>query len=202
MSYQVHNFKTGDIIEAAPANEMDAQIKLNETNINGKKSKQTAVSDPTASGTSLTFIATITQNADGVIAPTKKTVEDMGAASAENAGEHGLVPAPAAGKQASYLRGDGTWATPTNTKNSAGTTNKVGTKMFLVGATAQSANPTTYSNVNVYIGTDNCLYSNQLKVLTSSDVPSVTSEDDGKFLRVVNGSWAAITIDNAQGVSF
>ena len=36
MSYQVHNFQTGEIIEAFPVNEMDAQIQLNETNINQK----------------------------------------------------------------------------------------------------------------------------------------------------------------------
>lgn len=39
--------------------------------------------------------------------------------------------------------------------------------MFLVGATEQAANPQTYSNINVYIGTDNCLYSNGTKVLTA-----------------------------------
>jgi hypothetical protein len=39
--------------------------------------------------------------------------------------------------------------------------------MFLVGATSQAANPQTYSNSNVYIGTDNCLYSNGTKVLTA-----------------------------------
>lgn len=33
MSYQVHNFQTGDVIEAFPINEMDEQIQLNETNI-------------------------------------------------------------------------------------------------------------------------------------------------------------------------
>lgn len=36
MSYQVHNFQTGDVIEAAPINEMDAQIQLNEQNITSK----------------------------------------------------------------------------------------------------------------------------------------------------------------------
>lgn len=39
--------------------------------------------------------------------------------------------------------------------------------MFLVGATEQATNPQTYSNTNVYIGTDNCLYSNGTKVLTA-----------------------------------
>lgn len=39
------------------------------------KTKQTAASDPTASGTSLTFIATLTQNANGEVTATKKTVQ-------------------------------------------------------------------------------------------------------------------------------
>lgn len=33
-------------------------------------------------------------------------------------------------------------------------------------------------------------------------VPSVTTSDNGKFLRVVNGAWAAVAIDNANGGSF
>lgn len=43
------------------------------------------------------------------------TYSVMTAASSSAAGASGLVPAPAAGKQGQYLRGDGTWATPTNT---------------------------------------------------------------------------------------
>lgn len=35
---------------------------------------------------------------------------DMVGATADTAGEHGLVPAPAAGDQNKYLRGDGTWS--------------------------------------------------------------------------------------------
>lgn len=38
------------------------------------KTKQTAVSDPTASGTGITFIDTISQNTNGVITPHKRTV--------------------------------------------------------------------------------------------------------------------------------
>ena len=33
-------------------------------------------------------------------------------------------------------------------------------------------------------------------------VPAVTTDDDGKFLRVVNGAWAAVEIANANGGSF
>lgn len=54
----------------------------------------------------------------------------------------------------------------TDTKNTAGSTNTA-SKIFLVGATSQAANPQTYSNSKCYVGTDNCLYSNGTKVLTS-----------------------------------
>lgn len=43
------------------------------------------------------------------------TYSDMKAATASAAGTHGLVPAPAAGNQSKFLRGDGTWQTPANT---------------------------------------------------------------------------------------
>lgn len=76
------------------------------------KVKQSAVADPSASGTSKTFIATISQDANGKITATKKTVSTMSAATASAAGSTGLVPAPGAGKQNSFLRGDGTWQTP------------------------------------------------------------------------------------------
>lgn len=52
---------------------------------------------------------------------TDTTYEVMEAATSSAAGSSGLVPAPAAGKQASFLRGDGTWVVPTNTTYSAGT---------------------------------------------------------------------------------
>lgn len=43
--------------------------------------------------------------------------------------------------------------------------NKTGTKMFIIGATSQNTSgQTTYSNKNCYIGTDNCLYSGGEKV--------------------------------------
>lgn len=53
-----------------------------------------------------------------------------------------------------------------DTANTAGATDKVDTKLFLIGAESQTTAPQTYSNQYVYIGTDNCLYSLGKKVLT------------------------------------
>ena len=53
---------------------------------------------------------------------TDTTYSDMTGANSSTAGSAGLVPAPAAGKQASFLRGDGTWAVPINTTYSVVTT--------------------------------------------------------------------------------
>lgn len=46
-----------------------------------------------------------------------------------------------------------------NSKNTAGTSNKVGAKMFLVGATSQASSATTYTNKEVYVGANNKLHS-------------------------------------------
>lgn len=51
----------------------------------------------------------------------------------------------------------------TDTKNTAGSTNS-SSKLFLIGATSQAANPQTYSHDTAYIGTDGYLYSNSEKV--------------------------------------
>ena len=34
------------------------------------------------------------------------------------------------------------------------------------------------------------------------ELPSVTTSDNGKFLRVVNGKWTAQSISSAEGVSY
>ena len=38
--------------------------------------------------------------------------------------------------------------------------------------------------------------------VTVHEVPAVTTTDNGKFLRVVNGAWAAVAIADANGVKF
>jgi hypothetical protein len=69
---------------------------------------------------------------------TNTTYTNMGAASASAAGKAGLVPAPAAGAQAKYLRGDGTWQTPPNTtySNMGGATSSAAGSAGLVPAPA------------------------------------------------------------------
>ena len=57
-------------------------------------------------------------SADGTAvwgADNNTTYSDMKGATSSAAGTHGLVPAPASGSQASFLRGDGKWAVPTDT---------------------------------------------------------------------------------------
>ena len=69
---------------------------------------------------------------------TNTTYTNMEAASASAAGKAGLVPAPAAGAQAKYLRGDGTWQTPPNTtySNMRGATSSAAGSAGLVPAPA------------------------------------------------------------------
>lgn len=67
---------------------------------------------------------------------TNTTYTNMGAASASAAGAAGLVPAPAAGKQASFLRGDGTWVVPTNTTYGLASTTANGLLRQLNGSTS------------------------------------------------------------------
>ena len=55
------------------------------------------------------------QKAQGTADDAKGTAVTMKPATASAAGTPGLVPAPAAGAQNKYLRGDGTWQTPPDT---------------------------------------------------------------------------------------
>lgn len=77
--------------------------------------KANTISGLTVSGKVITY--TKGDGSTGTITTqdTNTTYGNMTAATADAAGKAGLVPAPAAGKQKSFLRGDGTWVVPTNT---------------------------------------------------------------------------------------
>ena len=79
-----------------------------------------------------------------------------------------------------------------DTKNTAGSTNS-SSKLFLIGATSQAANPQTYSQDTAYVGTDGCLYSNSKKCFTSDDAYT-KSEIDTKLTSAMHykGSVAIV----------
>lgn len=62
-----------------------------------------------------------------------------------------------------------------NTKNTAGSTNST-SKLFLIGATSQAANPTTYSRSTAYVGTDGHLYSNGIQAVNLSGSQALTNK--------------------------
>jgi len=75
---------------------LDANGNLTDSGVGAGnfKTVQNAVSDPTANGNSLSFIATISQDANGVITPTKATIPAAAPyQSAQNAGQDGVMSA-------------------------------------------------------------------------------------------------------------
>lgn len=130
-----------------------------------------------------TFVSTLTPSSG---TNTTSTVPAMTGASSSTAGKAGLVPAPASGKQASFLRGDGTWVVPTNTKNTAGSTNTT-SKIFLVGTTSQASSAQTYSNSGIHATNG---------VLTASGfVGNLTGNVTGN----VSGSAGSVSWGNVTG---
>ena len=89
---------------------------------------------------------------------TNTTYSVMKGATSSTAGTSGLVPQPAAGKQTSFLRGDGTWVVPTNTTYTNATTEKDGLmsqedKAKLDGIEAGDTSPLVNGTANA--GTSN-----------------------------------------------
>ena len=121
------------------------------------KTKQTVKADPSADGTAVSFIASVTQNANGEVTATKKTVRNMTGATASVAGATGLVPQPGTGDVGKFLKGDGTWGTPANTTYSEATSSAYG--LVKIGYTASGKNyPVQLSSGKMYVNvpwTDN-----------------------------------------------
>ena len=100
--------------------------------------------------------------------------------------------------------------TNTDTKNTAGATDS-SEKLYLIGATSQSANPQTYSQDTAYIGTDGYLYSDGKKVLTEHDgnnrrsffgVCETAGKDANKIITLSNTDGWELVEGTIIGVKF
>ena len=63
-------------------------------------------------------------------------------------------------------------------------------------AYVQSEEPADVPNGTLWYDTDE-----EVEQETTS-LPSVSTADNGKFLRVVDGAWSAVIVNSAEGVSF
>ena len=93
----------------------------------------------------------------------------------------------AAGTSAEYARGDHVHPKQTVTKSDVGLGNVDNVKQY------SATNPPPYPVTSV---------NGKTGAVTIREVPAVTTADNGKFLRVVSGAWAAVEIANANGGSF
>lgn len=102
-------------------------------------------------------------------------------------------------KKVNFIAGDNMFITPDNqgnltlaadpgndTVNTAGATDLINTKLFLIGAESQTESPQTYSNRYVYVGADNCLYSDGKKVSTTDHTHPIYVTLDTE--QTINGS--------------
>lgn len=120
---------------------------------------------------------------------TNTTYTNMGAASASAAGKAGLVPAPAAGAQAKYLRGDGTWQTPPNTtySNMGGATSSAAGSAGLVPAPAAGKQTSFLRGDGTWVVPTNTTYG--LASTTANGLLRQLNGSTSSFMRG-DGTWA------------
>lgn len=120
---------------------------------------------------------------------TNTTYTNMGAASASAAGKAGLVPAPAAGAQAKYLRGDGTWQTPPNTtySNMRGATSSAAGSAGLVPAPAAGKQASFLRGDGTWVIPTNTTYG--LASTTANGLLRQLNGSTSSFMRG-DGTWA------------
>lgn len=120
---------------------------------------------------------------------TNTTYTNMGAASASAAGKAGLVPAPDAGAQAKYLRGDGTWQTPPNTtySNMGGATSSAAGSAGLVPAPAAGKQASFLRGDGTWVVPTNTTYG--LASTTANGLLRQLNGSTSSFMRG-DGTWA------------
>lgn len=120
---------------------------------------------------------------------TNTTYSNMGAATSSAAGEAGLVPAPSAGAQGKYLRGDGTWQTPPNTtySNMRGATSSAAGAAGLVPAPAAGKQTSFLRGDGTWVVPTNTTYG--LASTTANGLLRQLNGSTSSFMRG-DGTWA------------
>ena len=163
------------------------------TNWNAAKTHADSAHAP--SNAQANVIETIKVNGTA-LTPSSKAVDitvpsysTMTGATSSAAGTSGLVPAPAAGKQASYLRGDGTWAVPTNTDTKVTNTLNTTAKAYITGTTSSSTNTgTQIFDTGVYLDTT-------AGMLTAATFKGTLSGNASTATKLKSTSYTTITIN-------
>lgn len=120
---------------------------------------------------------------------TNTTYSNMGAATSSAAGKAGLVPAPSAGAQGKYLRGDGTWQTPPNTtyNNMGGATSSAAGTSGLVPAPAAGKQTSFLRGDGTWVVPTNTTYG--LASTTANGLLRQLNGSTSSFMRG-DGTWA------------
>lgn len=120
---------------------------------------------------------------------TNTTYSNMGAATSSAAGKVGLVPAPPAGAQGKYLRGDGTWQTPPNTtySNMRGATSSAAGAAGLVPAPAAGKQTSFLRGDGTWVVPTNTTYG--LASTTANGLLRQLNGSTSNFMRG-DGTWA------------
>lgn len=173
---------------------------------------QTAVSDPTASGNTLNFIASISQDTNGVITPTKSTVPTAGASlgvvkttSTVNTID-GLTPSPIVNgvvyykdTNTAHSHNAGVGLTADGTGGTSGTTTYKAKLKSETAHTAASATPTNTANRQYAVGVDKDGY-------LSVNVPWVNNTytvNNGKLsMQIAGTEKTEFTANQSTGATF